>query len=354
MIGVLTLHNATNYGAVLQTYALQHKLDELGIENEVIWYECPKITEQHRIRKKWWNPLGYEIKKRTQKKFQSFFSNNIRHSDRIQGLQPFTGYDAYLVGSDQVWNMHLTGNDVTFFFEKMPPGVPKYSYAASMGNYRFTDDELQKRCFSCLEEFAGISVREQSLAEYLNDEMVHKAERNIEVHPDPVLLLEREEWEKKAKHTQKGNYVLLYMIKRDYKLIQRAQSISKKMGIPVIWISDSLRHYRYIKNRRCCSPEEFLGLFADSTYIVTNSFHGTAFSLLFQKPFVTVAFQEGKRVERIADLLDTVDLMSRYDDDKTEEMTDDVYWNEVGKKLSLMKEKAARYLKKMEQFNALC
>lgn len=72
LIGILTLHNAVNYGAILQTYALQHSLDLLGIENEIIAYECPKVTATHRIKFKWWNPLGYAIKMRTKNKFRKF------------------------------------------------------------------------------------------------------------------------------------------------------------------------------------------------------------------------------------------------------------------------------------------
>ncbi|MDD6036545.1 MAG: polysaccharide pyruvyl transferase family protein [Lachnospiraceae bacterium] len=354
MIGVLTLHNATNYGAILQTYALQHVLDDMGIENEVVSYECPKITKQHQIRMKWWNPLGYEIKKRTKNRFHFFFLNNIRHSEVVRELLPSAHYDTYLVGSDQVWNMNLTGNDMTYFLENLPSGVPKYSYAASMGNYRFTDKTLQERCFACLDTFTGISVREQSLAGYLSDGMVHRQQRKIEVHPDPVLLLDRNEWEKLAKHTQKGKYILLYMIGRNYELIQKAQILSKEMGIPVLWASDSLRHYRYVKNVRCSSPEEFVGLFEDSFYVVTNSFHGTAFSILFQKPFLTTAVHEGKRMERIADLMDALGLTTYCGNDCTAQAALSPDWNKVEEKLLMMKVNAINYLGNLKKGDGIC
>lgn len=350
MIGILTLHNAINYGAILQTYALQHKLDLLGIQNQVIDYKCPKITNRHKIKFKWWNPLGYAIKMRTKRKFKQFLNTKVRLSKAISSLNRVTPCDAYLVGSDQVWNLTITGNDMTYFLDSVPKEALKYSYAASMGAYQFTSSDAKDKCLALLNEFSSLSVREKTGKQYL-EECSKDTARNlsIAVHLDPVLLLKKEEWEKFGCCKQKRKYILLYMIGRQEELIHWAQELSKQLSLPVIWISDSLRSYQRIKNKRCSSPEEFVGLFSNSAYVVTNSFHGTAFSIMFHKPFYTVTRREGKRVERIADLLDTVGLQNCSLEFHTSvETADSICWDDVDQKLHSAVLDAEQYLTKMK------
>lgn len=309
LIGILTLHNATNYGAILQTYALQHKLDLLGLKNEVIAYECPQVTNRHKIRFRWWNPLGYAIKTRTKNRFKTFLEKNIRTSSLVSFSEEIPSYNAVVVGSDQVWNLTITGEDMTYFLNKVPKAAVKCSYAASMGAYTFNNERIQEECLTLLNEFSGISVREKTCKRYLEGCSGNLMKsKKIQVHPDPVLLLGREEWKKFGRCKQKKEYILLYMIWRQPELIHKAQALSKQLNIPVVWISDSLRYYHGIRNKRCCGPEEFVGLFANSTYVVTNSFHGTAFSIIFHKPFCVATLRDGKRIERIADLLEETGL----------------------------------------------
>lgn len=268
-------------------------------------------------------------------------------SESVPFEDPVTPYKAYLVGSDQVWNLNITGDDMTYFLQSAPAEVAKYSYAASMGPYKFTDSNHQDECIELLNGFSGISVREKTSKNYLNRCTGQvKLKNDIDVHPDPVLLLDQNEWRTFGRCKQKGKYILLYMIWRQPELIQKAQELSEQMKLPVIWISDSLRHYSKIKNKRCCSPEEFVGLFANSTYVITNSFHGTAFSIVFHKSFITVSFRDGKRMERITDLLEATGLESCSIDAKSSKETGvDIHWDLVDQKIQSMVLDAKAYLR---------
>lgn len=308
MLGILTFHNAVNYGAILQTYALQRKLDDLGIENEVIDYHCPEITKNHRIRLSLINPVGYVIKKRTQKLFMDFLKSRVRMGEVVDEVSKIPQYDAYLVGSDQVWNGQLTGEDNTFFLRNVGRNTLKYSYAASMGNYRIIDADMLEERLNCIREFRGISVREHSLREYLQKCGIDGRTNKIYVHVDPVFLLSADLWEREIVHYRKKGFILLYMIKRDERLIEEAVKLGRDNGIPVLWASDSLRHYGHVKNKRCLDPGRFLGLFSDCSHVVTNSFHGTLLSLVFHKKFFTVTMKNGIKDERIDNLLNSMGI----------------------------------------------
>lgn len=347
MVGVLTFHNATNYGAILQTYALQKELDELGIDNEVIDFQCPQIVQSHTVRFKLKNPFGYVVKKRTQKLFMDFLNTDIRKGAPINSKENMPRYDAYLVGSDQVWNRKLTGEDDMYFLKMVPQNSLKYSYAASMGYYRFDDETEKKKYIDCLKDFRGISVRERSLKDYLAVDGDTELKQKIRVNSDPVFLMNASFWKEQSLHTQSPGFILLYMIRRDKRLIDEAVRLGKEKKMPVIWASDSFRHYKHVKQRRCLGPKKFLGLFADSEYVVTNSFHGTVLSLIFQKEFSTTVEHDGKKDERISDLLDSVGITVKQENGIAKP-TDTIDWNLVEERRMGIKKQADEYLKRIK------
>ena len=348
MLGVLTFHNATNYGAVLQTYALQKELDELGIDNEIIDYRCPHIVQSHKVRFKFKNPFGYVVKKRTQKLFRDFLNTRIRKGAPVDSEVNMPGYDAFLVGSDQVWNRILTGGDDMYFLMKVPRNSLKYSYAASMGYYHFADETERQKYTECLKDFRGISVRERSLKDYFASDGCAELKQKMEIHSDPVFLMNASFWREQSLHTQNPGFILLYMIKRDKRLIDEAVRLGKEKKTAVIWASDSFRHYKHVKQRRCLGPQKFLGLFADSEYVVTNSFHGTVLSLIFQKDFSTVVEYDGQRDERICDLLDSVGIEVMQNKGIAKPINT-INWNLVEKRRLELKKQAEGYLKRVKE-----
>lgn len=303
MIGLLTFHNAINYGAVLQTYALQKTFCNANLPSEVIDYKCPAITSSHIIKLKDLNLPGYLIKQRTKKKFELFFEKEINHSAPLIDVADLGRYESIVVGSDQVWNMNLTDRDFLYYLENVDSRrVKKYSYAASIGDYKFTDPLTKNRVLKCLKKFKQISVREKTTFDYFEKELSEECAEKLSVHPDPVFLLSKDEWLEIAECKKRRDYILLYTIggKRE-DLIKKAREKSKETGLPVIWLSDSLRKYRGIRNIRNVSPGRFVGLFANSSYVVTNSFHGTAFSIIFEKD-MSVQGRCGKRIEDLLKL----------------------------------------------------
>lgn len=302
MVGILTFHNATNYGAILQTYALQRALTKEGVNSEIIDYRCPAITAAHKIRMKGLNFVSFLIKKKTKKSFDRFYENEIRHSSPIADIESADGYESIIVGSDQVWNMNLTGNDFSFFLENI--NVKKYSYAASIGDCSFDKKDIKERIKAALGQFEKISVRESTTADYLKETIVDCSGK-VSVHPDPVLLLSKEEWMEVADYQPRKDYILVYVLGPKRKeLIEKAREIAKEQSLPILWVSDSLRKYKGVRNIRNVSPEKFVGLLARSSYIVTNSFHGTVFGVLFQKKMSVLGWN-GRRME---DLLDFVGI----------------------------------------------
>lgn len=342
MVGILTFHNATNYGAILQTYALQKALIKEGINAEIIDYRCPAITAAHKIRMKGLNFVGFLIKKKTKKSFERFYENEIRHSKPIADIGSLYEYESIIVGSDQVWNMSLTENDYSFFLENAK--VKKYSYAASIGDYSFTKKDIKERIKAALGKFEKISVREITTADYLKETLEGCSEK-ISVHPDPVLLLSKEEWMDVCDYKPRKDYILVYILGPKRKeLIDKAREIAREQNLPVIWVSDSLRKYKGVRNIRNVSPEKFVGLLAQSSYIVTNSFHGTVFGVLFQKKMSVLGWN-GRRME---DLLDFVGIKNEKENGfiNIDERTD---WAKVKEQIAKGASEAKEYLKSIQK-----
>lgn len=341
MIGILTYHQALNYGAVLQTYALQTFLQHMLKEVEIIDYRCDKIVHAHTICFDFRNPIGYFYKKRTEKAFFDFRTRSLRTSEACYLANKIDQetYDAFLVGSDQIWNMNISGGDKTFFLDFCKTSKKKFSYAASMGNYRPLEKE-EKEIFQYLQEFETISVREKDLQQYLM-----KQDLQTFVGIDPVLLLAANEWKKISLKRIEEPYILLYMVGFQNQTLEYAQRLRKEKNLSVYWLSDSVRRYKGIKNLRCCKPEEFLHLFANATFVVTNSFHGSAFSILFHRPFCVNINQNGKRNTRVFDLLSQFDLLTDSMEDL--QILSEVNWKSVDEKIELLRQDAKKYLQKV-------
>lgn len=336
MVGIITFHRALNYGAVLQAYALQQKLQQMGLDNELIDYRCEAIQKAHRIRFTWKNPMGYFIKKKTEKAFHQFLEEKCKMSAPLEAGSTPSGYEACIAGSDQIWNQKLSGGDLAYYLKDV--SAKKYSYAASMGGYMF---EKGNTSYEYLRDFSGLSMREQSGAVYIGDLL----NKEVSVHIDPVMLLTADQWKKIAKHRKLGNYILLYMIGYKREVVEEAKRLSKLRGLPVFWLSDSVRRIPGVRQQRCCSPEEFIGMFADSTCIVTNSFHGTAFSILFEKEFYSAAKVDGVLNTRVGYLLQWTGLKECTTQNIGKKIQPD--WNLVQELLEQKRQDADEYLFKL-------
>lgn len=318
-VGIMTFNRAINYGAVLQSYALKNKLNSLGHECTVINYYSKEVEEgASPFYLKSFSPKEIltticQIKMRFEKnkKIKEFSENYLDCSSKlvdnktIESLK--NSYDVIITGSDQVWNYEITGLDENYFLSFASKETKKISYGASFG-VSAIPVEYKDKYKKLLSYIDCISVRESSGADIVEDLLGFYPA----IVSDPVFLLEEEKWSKiAAKPTVKEEYILVYSINKS-NCYQMAESISRETGEIIVGLQTPMSNRVKCKAIRDESPEEFLGWFKNAKYIVTDSFHGTAFSLIFKKQFVLCSGGTGvNRLSRQKTLLDTVHLEER-------------------------------------------
>ncbi len=352
-VGVITFHNYDNYGAILQSYALQECLKRLGADPEIIDYNCKYITNPFQLKrlknKGFFNyiygAIGYICYlprrrkcNRFRKKMAYSESVNEKTIGRMDGR-----YDTYITGSDQVWDYHLTDFDRTYFLNFVTKGK-KCSYAASIGEH-LPEDEYQKEYAELLSSFDHILMREEYGADVV--------EQLVGIRPDcasdPTLLLTGEEWESlMSKPGKKKDYILVYQLGVNPGFVKHVKRLKKQTGLPVVYIPFPLVGLLNCSLRIAAGPDEWLRLFRDAKYVVTDSFHGTVFSLLFHKPFFVLV--DGHHVnKRVKEFLTRLNLTERIlQGEMTEEaLAEEIDYAAVDKELQAMRELSLERLSAM-------
>lgn len=299
MIGLLTFHRANNYGAVLQAYALQHAIEDCGKDCEYLDIVFNKsIKNKENLSNTYLNKitsitkLNAKFKNRIRgSKFNKFREKYIKISEEISGndiqVKDSDKYDKYIVGSDQVWNFAITNSTKSFLLHFVDTNKQKNSYASSFGIDKLTN--AQSRIFSrYLSEFDNISVREEQ-GKRIISEITNK---EVNICLDPTLLLNEEAWSMVWKRPRKKKYVLLYAMADSDGLINTAKKIARLKNIPIFSIGLK-RKIKGIKNIETASPEQWLGLIKYADTVITNSFHGTVFSINFKKNFFVEYLPDG-------------------------------------------------------------
>jgi len=219
-IGILTFHNAYNFGAVLQAYALKEYLQKnSNCTVEIVNYKNEQIEkEKSRWKSLFNNNVIKELARnllttpyylKLDKVFSKFVNKYLTADNEIkkEDLSSLK-YDLYLVGSDQVWNITLTGNDKTFFCDFAMPESICCSYAASIGSSAFSNEELQNYK-QLIDRFALISFREKELVPIFEK---IASEKKICSVVDPVFLLKQDEWNTMASSIVRKPYVLFFCV----------------------------------------------------------------------------------------------------------------------------------------------
>lgn len=292
------MHAARNYGAVLQTYALQEYFKNIGCEVEIINYKLPNqsiigylFNVNEKFKKNILFKIGYITKTilpkcMTTKLFLDFQKRKLNLSPKVivqnNKLHGYSKADIYCAGSDQIWNPRANGGFNPAFFLSGVVGK-KISYASSVGIYDLT--EVEKRKISeYLTEFDKISVRELSTVP-----LMKKIGYDVNCVLDPTLLLTNDDWKAFSNENIGNNqYLLVYYFGNTKKIMKTASMIAKKRGLKVIRIAVSFERYdEDDKVERFITPERFVTLFLNASYIITNSFHGTIFSINFNKQFLS-------------------------------------------------------------------
>ncbi|MCC8107088.1 MAG: polysaccharide pyruvyl transferase family protein [Clostridiales bacterium] len=247
-------------------------------------------------------------------------------------------YDIFVTGSDQVWNLECSGEDWSYFLD-FAEDEKRNSYAASFGSSTagITNKEQMKQL---LRNYSHISVREESGYRIIS-ELLGK---RVPVVLDPVFLLEKEEWKELFDLSFEEKYVLVYEVLAGDKLFDQAKTYAKSKGLKVICITSTNRVRQGAKVVKSAGPIEWLRLFAGASYVFTNSFHGLAFSLIFEKQFfVELLPPPANTNARILELLDKVGLTGR-DSSKSMKM-EEIDYTAVNNVLRTEKDLSLNYLK---------
>lgn len=304
-IGILTFHYACNYGAMLQTYATQEFLRSMGHDVCVVDYRNKAVEEGYAA----WN-----FKKDLLKTLPRAFSRAMRNSrfrhfmkERlVLSKDSFDSFDVLLFGSDQIWNEIITGGFDKIYWGDFTTKARKVAWAASANVLSFSDMEYAAKCLS---GFHAISVREDSLKELVSG----MTSVPVKCVQDPTLMLGEREWEALAGPVKDGGYVLAYPMLCDELVIKTAGAIAGAKGLRLVILSKNALYRPYKNMVQWAGPEEFVSYFAGASHVVTSSFHGTAFSIIFRKKFLSVV-EPGTRNLRVESLLRKMGLENRLSD----------------------------------------
>lgn len=348
-VGILTFHRACNYGAVLQCYALQETLKSMGHEVWIIDYRQPHIERSYAIFsitesiKRISNPINLlryikqSIGRYRRKKLFSCI-NHLYHIDSNYKSIIQDNLDAYIIGSDQLWSLHCLGekkDDVYLGEFNRNPNAKIIGYAISTNQHSLEtlkNEGLDKY----LKNFAALSTREKFSAEFI----LKNYHINVEVCIDPTLLVNSKVWERLVDSKwEKEDYVLLYQLRcpkgSHFNLLrEKSEELARQMGCKVIEIIDT----KY-------SVTDFVSLIKYAKYVVTTSFHGTVFSVIFNTPFYSVRLQDGHD-ERYVNLLSVIGLDSCCVDIDFQPNANTVVFNSTHERILKIKEESLSYLEK--------
>ncbi len=358
-VGILTFPNSTSYGAALQMYALYRAVNKLGHEVEIINYHNEYMkAERHISHGKSTKPIAL-LKKHTSRmlhnnlysKFRKFEKKNIfLYPDHAlikkAGLADIgKRYNAVICGSDQVWNPDITDSDLSYFLDFCGDETKRISYAPSFGVESLSDG-LFESATKELNQFSAISVREKS-GQALVKQMIGI---DVPIVVDPTMLISQEEWEElEEKNSKKrGDYILYYTVKGSKHLFDKCREFAKKTGLKMIVIGGNF--VKKIKNRDPfvefaidISPSEWLSLVHHARYVVTNSFHGTAFSIIFRKDFyLELSAITNSRLTNIVDMFGLGDRVVPKD---SPIMPSDADYSKAEEVLSKVQKESLDYLK---------
>ncbi len=364
--GIITFASAHNYGALLQAYAMQRYLENLGIEAHIINYrpkEIDNVYKLYRIKRTKIFPkkvimkvakvVKVNTKDRWKKEKYNNFENFINHTLKTtkaykklgQIQSSYLDYDILIAGSDQIWNTDLTrGFKPAYFLEFGKKDAIRISYAASLGR-----EDIDKKYVlfykRYLKNFDYISVREKSMIPVFEK----LTEKEITQVLDPTLLLKKEDYDdlkKESKYKDK-EYIYVHFIGKDEKVIEIADKISTELNIPILHNFAYNLFENELDSHYCEGPEQIIDVVKNAKMVVTNSFHLTVLSIIYHKKFITIPHM--KRPERMRNLLEMLKIDDHLIEDvrimpELEELNID--YKKVEEKLEKERNKSVEFLQK--------
>lgn len=368
-IGLITFHNSINYGVYLQAYALQSAVERLDANveildynrftegekqeknNKTLMYRIRNIRETISVLRLYLFRRGADSRLRA-RKFNEFAKNHFKVTAPIGSLNELTevqaNYDAFICGSDQIWNPDYTKGNGAYFLAF----APKYKRIAYAPSYGVSDmslfkdyEELYKKNIS---EFHALSVRETSAASLT----VQLSGREPEVVVDPTLLLNARDWAALETKPEPilGEYVLFYVLGNDRRYVELAKKIHVQYKLQVLVIPNGpiWTNCSFVK-RVFAGVDEFLYLIHHAKFVYTDSFHGVAFSVNYRTSFTALKRTDTKHslTSRLEDFLQSIALNDRcitVDEALNQCMIDVVDYKVAEKKLNEWVDYSQQYL----------
>lgn len=355
IIKTITCHNVYNYGASLQAYALQHYLETLGNDVEIIDFQPDFLSYRYKPFKisktgkaaaickvlpfmKY--PYGL-VKNRSmfktwgrKKRFDEFTGNFLHLTKRYSTSEELRNdppkSDVYVAGSDQIWNtQYMNGKEPAFYLDFGK--AKKISYAASFAVSKI-EDQWRPFVKKELSHLNHISVREKTGLMILEDLGI----KDGKVVVDPVFLLDKEHWlnlsqQAKKYDLRREGYIMVYDFEKDESIQVLALKLKEYLNIPIINVNDHNTLSYVDKNINDAGPLEFISLINNAKVVISSSFHATSFSLIFNKQFYVFPLKGSSNSSRIEDLMRSLGLYERF---KPKEILPDIDFQEVNLRLT--------------------
>lgn len=325
-ICTITCHDVYNHGASLQAYGLMKYLMNCGHIVEIIDYKPDYLSNHYNLlsidNPRWEKNIVTKIiyltlkvpvklpglkRKKAFNKFTSKYLKitNTRYTSNEELKGNLPSADAFLCGSDQIWNsLHSNGKDPAFYLDFVPNEKIKASYAASFATDTISD-EYKPMVKEKVERLDGVGVREKSGVEILKSMDINKAVNVV----DPVFLLDKEEWNKICTKEFNEKYLLIYDFDSSQLIKKIAKEISKEKGYKIYSLNPGKLNYAD-KHFKFDGPESFVSLVKNAQFVISNSFHAAVFSIIYEKEFIIVNRTEAINT-RMRDLLDDLKLHER-------------------------------------------
>lgn len=354
---IITFHSVINYGAVLQAYGLQQVVRKYNSNVEILDYKPDYVFAKYKLISPgsvfsfFRSLFSLRVYARKKNRFEKFVNDNMTLS-KMSGKcsDDFSRYytDEIIVGSDQIWNPEITGYFDPFYFGKINEHIKckTISYAASLGKAGITYDE-SSRLLELLCNIKNISVREEEAKAILEGLAV----KDIEVVVDPTILAGVGCYDCFTTPQTNVEYVLLFSLTNNAEYVALAEKIAKYKHVRLIEVTNMRKPL--VKKKHMvvydAGPAEFLSYIKYASYVVTDSFHGTAFSILFHKEFQTIL--HNTRGGRMKTLLKSVGLSNRLSSVFTRDLLrEQIDWECVEEKLVTERKKSIEFIERALEY----
>lgn len=363
-IGIITFHNSYNCGSMLESYAIQTIVQKLGCEAEIVNFSSEGQKELYATRFK--NDSIKNIIKniltipainkieRNNQKYEEFKKKRFSLTKEYKNGSEISeeGYEAVIAGSDQIWNITIIDYDDAYFLPWVKE-AKKIAYAPSFGAKKIPEhtDDKEKYC-NYLKGFDCLSIRENNGQKWIK-EMIGV---DVPVLLDPTLLLEAKDYDKieDTSLKERDKYIFFYSPSFDREICKFVKKIADKYNLKVVTWSTKSYYFKLIKSFGFVLPEYespavYLNLIKNAELVLTTSYHGTIFSTLYRKKFITI--KNGEMYgndDRVITLLKQLNMENRlipYDFDDNFNYLGEVDYTEYEKNIDILKKKSMDYLR---------